>query len=141
MFDLVADVGRYPEFLPWVVGMRIRARTPEMIVADMLVGFRAVRESFTSRVHLDRPARIDVEYVAGPLRYLHNRWLFTPTGGAGGGTGSRLDFHVDFEFRSRIFERLAGRFFEKALLRMVTAFEARAGELYGNRSLSATSTA
>lgn len=137
MFDLVADVRRYPEFLPWVTGMRVRKQTPEEIVADMIVGFRAIKEVFTSRVTLDRPQTIRVSYIDGPLRYLHNDWKFDrlPEG------GTRLDFHVDFEFRSRIFEKLAGAFFLKAVNRMVESFEARAEELYGRRSRSATSVA
>lgn len=137
MFDLVADVRRYPEFLPWVTAIRIRTESPEEIVADMIVGFKAVRESFTSRVRLDRSKRIDVEYISGPLRYLHNQWTFSP--GPDGGT--RLGFVVDFEFRSKIFEKLAGLFFQEALRKMVNGFEKRAEQLYGRRSCKATSAA
>lgn len=137
MFDLVADVRRYPEFLPWVVAVRIRHSDNVLMVADMSVGFKALRETFTSRVKLDRPGQIDVDYVSGPLKHLRNDWQFRPH--ASGGTD--LQFCVDFEFKSKIFERLAGAFFHEAFKRMVASFEARALKLYGSRSRSATSAA
>jgi coenzyme Q-binding protein COQ10 len=127
MFALVADVRRYPEFLPWVTGTRIRSETERELVADLLVGFRMIRESFTSRVTLERPSRVHVDYVSGPLRYLHNDWRFE----ADGAGGCRLSFEVDFEFRNRLFEKLAGAVFGDAVRRMVGAFETRATELYG----------
>lgn len=136
MFDLVADVRRYPEFLPWVAAIRVREQSETELVADLSVGFRAFRETFTSRVRLDRPRHVDVDYISGPLRHLHNDWRFTPQG-----SGTQLDFAVDFEFRSKIFERLAGAFFHEAFKRMVASFEARAEKLYGSRSLSTTSAA
>lgn len=136
MFDLVADVRHYPEFLPWVAAIRIREQSEEELVADLSVGFRALRETFTSRVRLDRPRHVGVDYVSGPLKHLRNDWFFAPEG-----TGTRIDFSVDFEFRSRLFERLAGAFFHDAFKRMVNSFEARAAALYGSRSLSATSVA
>lgn len=137
LFDLVADVRRYPEFLPWVAAVRVRSNEPGLIVADMSVGFKSLKESFTSRVELDRPARIHVDYISGPLKRLHNDWHFhTAEGG-----GTALEFHVDFEFRNKLFEKLAGTFFHEAFKRMVSSFEARAGKLYGSRSLSATSAA
>ncbi|MBS3960416.1 MAG: type II toxin-antitoxin system RatA family toxin [Sandarakinorhabdus sp.] len=137
MFDLVADVPRYPEFLPWVVAVRIRESDDELMVADMSVGFKSLRETFTSRVRLDRPGHIDVNYVSGPLKHLRNDWQFHPH--ASGGTN--LEFSVDFEFKSKIFERLAGAFFHEAFNVMVASFEARALKLYGSRSRSATSAA
>ncbi len=137
MFDLVADVRRYPEFLPWVVAVRVRQDDADLMVADMSVGFKSLRETFTSRVKLDRPGHIDVDYVSGPLKHLRNDWHFKPH--ASGGTD--LEFCVDFEFRSKIFERLAGAFFHEAFKRMVASFEARALKLYGSRSRSATSAA
>lgn len=137
MFDLVADVQRYPEFLPWVVAVRPRRQDESESVWDMSVGFRSLRETFTSRVRLYRPDHIDVDYISGPLRHLHNDWRFHPA--AGGGTS--LEFCVDFEFKSKLFERLAGAFFHEAFKRMVASFEARALKLYGSRSLSATSAA
>ena len=137
MFDLVADVGRYAEFLPWVVATRIRSDSETEMVADMLVGFKAIREKFTSRVIKDRPQSIIVHYIDGPLRDLDNRWHFKPLG-----EGScEVDFSVDFTFRNRVFEALAGQYFESAFHRMVAAFEARAHELYGSSSSSAQSRA
>lgn len=137
MFDLVADIRRYPEFLPWVVAVRVRESSDTAMVADMSVGFKSLRETFTSRVKLVSPSHVDVDYVSGPLKHLRNDWRFHPT--ADGGT--RLDFDVDFEFKSKIFERLAGAFFHEAFKRMVSSFEARALKLYGSRSLSATNVA
>lgn len=136
LFDLVADVERYPEFLPWVAAIRVRERSEQELVADLSVGFRALRETFTSRVRLDRPDAIAVEYLSGPLKYLHNDWRFVPENG-----GTRLHFTVDFAFKSRLFERLAGAFFSDAFKRMVASFEARAEKLYGKSSLSTTSAA
>jgi coenzyme Q-binding protein COQ10 len=127
MFDLVADVARYQEFLPWVVATRIRQRDDRAILADLIVGFGPLRETFTSRVALDRPQAIDVDYVEGPLNRLHNSWRFKPDGG----DGCLVDFLVDFTFRSRTFEAIAGRMFGEAVRRMVAAFETRAAELYG----------
>lgn len=127
LFDLVADVGRYPEFLPWCTGARIRERQGNVITADLMIGFRMVRERFTSRVTLNRPDRIDVAYSEGPFRYLNNHWNFEPQP-----DGSCIvDFYVDFEFRSRMLQRLIGVLFNEAVRRMVGAFEARARHLYG----------
>lgn len=127
MFDLVADIGRYDEFLPWVQAMRIRSTEGNVVTADMVVGFKMVRERFTSRVTLDRPERVHVDYISGPLKYLKNDWVFraTPDGGCD------IDFSVDFEFNNRMFERLAGMFFHEAFKRMVGAFETRAAAVYG----------
>jgi coenzyme Q-binding protein COQ10 len=127
LFDLVADVERYPEFLPWCLGARVRERSATTITADLLIGFRMVRERFTSRVVLDRPRRIDVSYSEGPFRYLNNHWEFI---GQPGG-GCLIDFYVDFEFRSRMLQKLIGLLFNEAVRRMVGAFEARARQLYG----------
>jgi coenzyme Q-binding protein COQ10 len=134
MFDLVADIGRYPEFLPWVQGMRVGPAHAQndgkcMLVADMIVGFRMIREKFTSRVTLDRPRTVHVEYLDGPMKHLFNDWRFrdAPDGGC------EIDFAVDFEFRNKAFEKLAGLFFTQAFERMVAAFVARAEVLYGPR--------
>ncbi|MCH8615392.1 type II toxin-antitoxin system RatA family toxin [Sphingomonas sp. SM33] len=137
LFDLVADVARYDEFLPWVVAVRIRSSTPEETVADLVVGFNAFKERFTSRVEKERPNRICVDYVEGPLKYLHNEWKFDPAPDG----GTNLCFSVDFAFRSRIFETLAGQMFDRALRRMTRAFEERAAVLYGINSSSAQSAA
>lgn len=137
MFDLVADVKRYPEFLPWVVAARIKSDSETEMVADLMVGFSALREKFTSRVHKERPRRIEVEYVDGPLKRLSNTWHFTPHEDG----GCVIDFNVDFTFRSAIFEKLAGQYLDRAFRKMVAAFETRAEKLYGSKSSSATSAA
>jgi coenzyme Q-binding protein COQ10 len=129
LFALVADVERYPEFLPWCVGARIRERTPEMITADLIIGFKMFRERFTSRVRLDPPKRIDVAYTDGPFRYLDNHWIFERVPG-----GCRIEFFVDFEFKSRILQKVIEVLFSEAVRRMVAAFEGRAEQLYGPRT-------
>ena len=126
MFDLVADVGRYAEFLPWVSAMRVRSNSETETLADMIVGFKGLRETFTSRVSKTRPSRIDVDYVDGPLKYLRNEWHFRPEP-----QGCAVDFTVDFAFKNRMFEMIAGQVFGAALRKMIGAFETRAAELYG----------
>ena len=126
LFALVADVERYPEFLPWCVGARIRKRQPGLVVADLIIGFKMFRERFTSQVRLDPPRRIDVTYTEGPFRYLENHWIFDPAPG-----GCRVDFFVDFEFKSRLLQRVIELLFHEAVRRMVAAFEGRAEQLYG----------
>ena len=135
MFDLVADVKRYPEFLPWVAATRVRSDSETLMVADLVVGFRALKETFTSRVTKQRPSELTVDYVEGPLKFLHNSWKFRPDGKG----GTEIHFCVDFAFKSRIFERLAGQMFDRALRRMTAAFEARAHELYGDGSTGISS--
>ena len=127
MFDLVAGIERYPEFLPWCLAARIRSRDGNAIVADLVIGFKMIRERYTSRVTLDRPRRIDVEYLEGPLKRLTNHWVFEPHESG----GTQVDFCVDFEFRSRVLQTLIGALFYEALRRLVAAFEARARKLYG----------
>jgi coenzyme Q-binding protein COQ10 len=121
LYELVADVQRYPEFLPWCTACRITSRKGNVITADLVIGFKMIRERFTSRVTLSPTERIDVEYTSGPLRYLNNHWVFEPAEG-----GCVLDFYIDFEFKSRLFQRLAGVVFNEAVRRMVGAFETRA---------------
>jgi len=128
LFGLVADIERYPEFLPWCVGSRIRSRRENVVVADLIIGFKGIRESFTSEVTLNRSAmRIDVAYRNGPFKYLNNHWIFNaqPDGSC------EIDFFVDFEFRSRLLQRIIGLLFNEAVRRMVSAFETRADQLYG----------
>ncbi len=137
MFDLVADVARYGEFLPWVVATRVRSDNETEMVADMLIGFNALREKFTSRVEKRRAERIKVHYVDGPLRDLDNVWTFAACKDG----GCEVDFSVEFTFRNAVFERLAGQYFDRAFRRMVNAFEARAEVLYGSSSSNATSVA
>ncbi len=126
MYDLVADVGQYPQFLPWCVGARVRTRTETELVADLTIGFGPFRESFTSRVALDRPRRVQVTYENGPFRYLNNQWLFEPDP-----KGCRVSFFVDFEFKSRLLQRAIGVVFNEAVRRMVNAFLKRARDVYG----------
>ena len=137
LFDMVADVARYDEFLPWVVAVRIRSSSDTETIADLVVGFSAFKERFTSRVAKQRPDRIVVDYIEGPLKFLHNEWKFERA--ADGGTN--LHFSVDFAFRSRLFESLAGQMFDRALRRMTSAFEQRAAALYGINKSSAQNAA
>ena len=137
MFDLVADVGRYQEFLPWVIATRVKSNSETELVADMLVGFKHLREKFTSRVEKERPGRIEVFYLDGPMKDLDNCWQFRPLPDG----GCEVDFRVDFTFRNAVFEALAGQYFDRAFRKMVAAFEARAHELYGSSNESASSVA
>ncbi|HEX7657026.1 MAG TPA: type II toxin-antitoxin system RatA family toxin [Sphingomonas sp.] len=127
MFDLVADVGSYGAFLPWVSAIRVRSDSDTQMVADMIVGFKGLRETFTSKVEKVRPSEIHVDYLDGPLKYLHNDWRFRPDGKG----GCLVDFSVDFAFKNRVFEMLAGQVFDRALRKMIGAFETRAAALYG----------
>jgi coenzyme Q-binding protein COQ10 len=129
MYEVVADVERYPEFLPWVVALRVKSRalegSHEIIMAEMAVGFRALRERYTSKVTLDPASRtIDVVAVEGPFRILENHWRFTPEG-----ENTKVDFRVGFEFSSRLLQVAAAQAFGKVLLKMTDAFEARAANL------------
>jgi len=145
MFALVADVGRYQEFLPWVVGTRVRSDSETEMLADVLVGFKGLREQFSSRVIKVRNESIDVDYLDGPLKQQNNEWRFPPPDSG----GCPVDFYVEFTFKNRMFEKLAGQMFAKALHKMTSAFVERAGDIYGNSytlssgssSSSATSTA
>lgn len=127
VFDLVADIGRYPEFLPWCVGARIVRADETCVIADLLIGFKVFRERFRSKVDLHRERlAIDVAYVEGPMRYLENHWVFRDHP-----QGCEIDFLVDFEFRSLILRKAIEPLFHEAVRRMVGAFEARAKALYG----------
>lgn len=131
MFDLVADVARYPEFLPWTAAARIGSRESyedhEVLEADLVISFKVFREKFGSRVTLwpDRKV-IDTEYLDGPFKYLKSQWTFTEVG-----NGCRVDFWVDFEFRNRLLQSVIGVVFGEAMNRVVRAFERRAQQLYG----------
>lgn len=126
LFDMVADVRRYPEFLPWCVGARIVSRTEQELVADLTIGFKMFRETFRSQVTLERPGHVHVRYLNGPFRYLNNHWRFHPHP-----QGTEVDFFVDFEFRSRLLQAVIGTVFNEAVRLMVRAFERRAMQLYG----------
>jgi coenzyme Q-binding protein COQ10 len=135
MFDLVADVGRYAEFLPWVTAVRVRSNSDTEMVADVIVGFKGLSEKFSSRVRKERPDHIRVDYLEGPLKHLNNDWKFRPDGQG----GCFVDFCVDFAFKSRVFEMLAGQVFDRAVRKMVNAFEERAARLYADSSTASPS--
>jgi coenzyme Q-binding protein COQ10 len=132
MFDLVADVSRYPEFVPMCTALKVRRSTTgvngsEVLLADMSIGYKMIRENFTSRVALDRVAmKILVEYVDGPFSHLENRWSFVQTP-----TGCEVTFDIDYAFRSRTFQMLVGTVFDAVVRKMIEAFETRADAIYG----------
>ncbi|WP_417741359.1 type II toxin-antitoxin system RatA family toxin [Salipiger sp.] len=132
MYDLVADVGSYPEFLPWTAAARIRSTEEEgdhtVMLADLVISFKVFRERFGSRVTLyPEQKKIDTEYLDGPFKHMISKWEFedTPDGGVD------VHFFVDFEFKNRLLQGAAGMFFYEAMQRIVRAFERRAAELYG----------
>ena len=127
MFDLVADIERYPAFLPWCKDARILSRDQGVVLADLVIGYQFFHEKFTSEVTLDRPRAIGVHYRSGPLSHLSNAWEFAPKGRK----GCEVSFHVDFDFHSPLLRAAMSVFFDKALSKMVSAFEARAKALYG----------
>ena len=127
MFDLVADIEKYPEFLPWCLATRVRKSKGNTVTADMVIGFKVFREKFTSTVTCHHPGRIDVAYTKGPFKYLNNHWLFEPHGDG----QCLIDFFVDFEFRSRLMQKAIGAVFNEAVQRMISSFEKRAAVLYG----------
>lgn len=136
MFDLVADIKKYPEFVPLCSAMTVKSRTEKsdgttVLVADMTVAYKIIRETFTSRVTLDRKnLKIFVEYLNGPFKRMHNRWSFLPTGDE----VCDIEFFIEYEFRSRTFAMLMGAMFETAFRRFAAAFEQRADAVYGRKS-------
>jgi coenzyme Q-binding protein COQ10 len=137
MFDLVADVERYPEFVPLCQSLRVRKRTPgegrETLVADMTVAYRLIHETFTTRVSLDKPnLKIAVAYLNGPFSHLDNRWTFKPSSE----TSCEVEFFIDYAFKSRILGVLMGTMFDAAFRRFAEAFERRADLVYGQVSTS-----
>jgi len=135
MFDLVADVEQYPQFVPLCSALKVRQRTSggegvEIIVADMTVSFKLVRETFRSRVTLERPKlQILVEYLQGPFSRMQNRWTFRPAGEA----ACDVEFFIDYEFKSRMLGLLMGGMFDVAFRRFASAFEQRADQVYGRK--------
>lgn len=132
MYDLVADVGAYPEFLPWCSAARIRSRNmegaSEVMLADLVISFKVFRERFGSKVTLwSEDMRIDTEYLDGPFKFLKSTWEFRDLGL----DGCEVEFFVDFEFKNRILQGAAGLFFNEAMQRVVRAFESRAQSLHG----------
>jgi coenzyme Q-binding protein COQ10 len=136
LFDMVADVRRYPEFLPWCVAARVVSHTETELVADLTIGFKLFRETFRSQVTLERPQHVHVRYLNGPFRYLNNHWRFIPHS-----QGTEVDFFVDFEFRSRLLQAVIGTVFNEAVRLMVRAFERRAMQLYGRPTAPAQASA
>jgi coenzyme Q-binding protein COQ10 len=136
MFDLVADVERYPQFVPMCRSLKVRKRIPqpegvEVLIADMSVAYKLVRQAFVSRVTLDRPnLQILVEYIEGPFSQMQNRWSFRPIGEQ----TCEVEFFIDYEFRSRTLDLLVGAMFDLAFRRFVAAFEKRADAVYGRKS-------
>ncbi|APG62714.1 ubiquinone-binding protein [Sphingorhabdus lutea] len=126
MYDLVVDVEKYSEFLPWIMATRIKSNTEQEMLADMIIGFGNLRESFTSRVIKSPKFEIKIDYISGPLKKLHNIWVFENEKDG----GSLVHFEVEFQFKNAIFEALAGQYFHKALRKMTGAFEQRAYDLY-----------
>jgi coenzyme Q-binding protein COQ10 len=136
MFDLVADVEKYPQFVPLCQSLRVRRRTPaevgiEIVVAEMTIAYKVIRETFTSKVTLDRPRlQILVQYLDGPFRKMENRWAFVATGDE----RCDVEFSIDYEFKSRTLGLLMGAMFDTAFRRFAAAFEARADQVYGKRT-------
>ena len=136
LFHLVQDVDRYPQFLPWCIGARVKSRIENVIIADLVIGYKMFREKFESRVTLSPNNHIRVEYLNGPLQHLNNTWTFIPDGEG----ACTIDFFIDFEFRSKMLQKVMGVFFNEAVRRMVQAFEDRANDLYGSTACLATPT-
>jgi coenzyme Q-binding protein COQ10 len=138
MYDLVADVARYPQFIPWIAAARVRSVTPrddaEVMLADLVVGFKMFRETFLSRVTMwEDDRRIDTAYIEGPFKHMNSTWVFRDREEG----GCEVSFDVDFEFRNRLLQGAAGLFFHEAMQRIVRAFEARAEALYGRNAATA----
>ena len=134
LYDLVADVRSYPQFLPWCMAARIRHEDRHTLAADLIIGFQMFRERFTSHVDLDpEHLEIDVKYAEGPFKYLTNKWRFLPHP-----DGCEIDFYVDFEFNSRLLQSVIETLFTEAVRRMVKAFEDRADDLYGKPGATLT---
>jgi len=130
MYELVADVARYPDFLPWTAAARVRSLTPDaeamVMEADLVISFKVFREQFGSRVVLwPKQLRVDTDYLDGPFKYMHSNWVFRDCD-----AGCELHFAVDFEFRNVILQKLIGVVFDTAMRRIVRAFEDRAAALY-----------
>lgn len=132
LYALVADVESYPKFLPWCVAARIRQRHHEpqgdVELSDLVIGFKMLREKFTSKVTLGQD-RIDVEYIEGPFKYLTNHWIFEQQDDG----SCVIDFYVDFEFRSKMLQSIMGALFNEAVKVMVGAFERRAKQIHGEK--------
>ncbi|NBX74314.1 MAG: type II toxin-antitoxin system RatA family toxin [Alphaproteobacteria bacterium] len=126
LFDLVMDVEKYPEFLPWCLSAKIIEKQKKTLTADMTIGYKALRETYRSHVTFVRPEKIDVRYGGGPLSHLSNAWVFHAVGSG----ACELTFDVDVDFQSKILSSIMNMFFDRAFIRMVSAFEQRAAAIY-----------
>lgn len=139
MFDLVADMEKYPRFVPLCDSLRIRSTTPKsdgvtVVVSEMTAAYKLIRQTFTSRVTLDKPhLKILVEYLDGPFSHLQNRWTFHPTGDDANRQTCTVEFYIDYEFKSRMLAMLMGAMFDTAFRKFAAAFEKRADEVYGRK--------
>lgn len=136
LFELVAAVDKYPEFLPWCLSSTIKKREENVFYADLIIGYSMFREKFGSKVTLEHPLRIDVQYLSGPMKYLTNHWEFIRENDG----SCTIDFYVAFEFKNRLIQNLIGAFFNELVRRMVSSFEARAKALYGENGLDLKNT-
>lgn len=127
LYDLVVDIEKYPEFLPWCVAVRILSKSETELIADLSVGYKMFRETFRSRVLLTPKTRVDVEYITGPFHHLNNHWTFKEVSGK----GTNIDFFIDFAFRNSLFQSATQMVFEGAFNQMLGAFERRAHQIYG----------
>lgn len=125
LYALVADIEKYPEFIPWCSAARVIEKSDEWVIADLLVGFKGITETYRSKVHL-LENEIDIEYLEGPFSHLENNWKFQPQD-----EGAKIEFMIKFEFKSSLLQALIGGLFDKAAMKMVGAFEKRADEVYG----------
>jgi coenzyme Q-binding protein COQ10 len=125
LYDLVADIEKYPEFLPWCMAARIHSKSEKEIVADLIIGYKIFRETFRSRVHFTPKTRIEVEYINGPFHYLNNHWEFKEAP-----AGTNVDFFIDFQFKSSLLQRGMQAVFETAFNQMLSSFEKRADTIY-----------
>ncbi len=134
LYDLVLDIEKYPEFLPWCAAVRVHSRTEQEMVAEVVISFKAFSENYTSRITFKPPnnsedATIAVEAISGPFAYLHNLWQFSRPSNE-----TIVQFNIDFRFKSSLLERVMGMFFAKACEKMMAAFMARAEVLYGKNT-------
>ncbi|MEZ0259361.1 MAG: type II toxin-antitoxin system RatA family toxin [Alphaproteobacteria bacterium] len=130
LFDLVMDIEKYPEFMPWCIATRINSRGKDVLNADVIVGYKVFREKFNSTVVFKRPKTIEVEYKQGPMKHLQNRWAFKDIKGG----QCEVDFYIEFSMKSKMFETLVDQFFHRVLVKMINSFEDRAAELYGKKA-------
>ena len=132
LYELVADIERYDEFLPWCLRSRFKSReSDELVIAELVIGFKMFRERFVSKVHLDKHKKIHVDYLEGPMKHLSNEWRFDEVDGHP--DKCEVHFFVDFEFRNPLLQRVVGVLFTEAFRRMVRDFEQRAKDLYGQK--------